>query len=256
MTARLAGRCILVTRPAAQAAPLAAKLRAEGAEPLLFPSIEIAPPSDRAALAAVLDRLSEFHWAVFISPTAVARANEEVMARGGWPENLRHAAVGSGSAKALAALGIRGAVAPAGQGDSEALAALPELAEVAGQSIVIFRGEGGREVLRRELEARGAQVEYAQVYRRVRPTADAAPLVARWAAGAVHAVSITSREGLENLVAMLGEPGVAWLRSAPVFVPHPRIEQAARACGISKTILVASGDDALIEALVSFFATV
>ncbi len=256
MTGRLAGRAILITRPAAQAEGLAAKIRLEAGEPIVFPSIEIAPPADEISLSAVLGRLHEFELSVFISPTAVACGSKRVAAIGGWPSAMRFAAVGAGSAKALAAVGISGVIAPAGRGDSEALAALPEMAQVRGRSILIFRGEGGREDLKRTLESRGAKVEYAEVYRRVRPDADPAPLLERWARSSLHAVSVTSAEGLENLFAMLGEQGAAYLRATPMFVPHPRIEQAARRHGIATTVLVEPGDDAFIEALASFFATV
>ena len=48
----LAGRRILVTRPAAQAAPLAAAIAAEGGEARCFPLIDIAPATDPEPLAA------------------------------------------------------------------------------------------------------------------------------------------------------------------------------------------------------------
>ena len=256
MTGRLAGRSILITRPAGQAERLAARILAAGGEAILYSAIEIAPPANPRSLESILDRLERFQIAIFISPTAVAKGHAAVVARRAWPGALRLAAVGEGTAAALAALGFQVVVAPAGRGDSEALAALPELADVRGKSIVIFRGEGGRETLRRELEARGASVEYAECYRRVRPTADPTALIARWAQAGIDAVFITSTEGLENLVAILGEKGAAHLRATPAFVPHPRVAEAARKFGIGKTLVVSPGDDALVEALASFFATV
>jgi len=62
--------------------------------------------------------------------------------------------------------------------DSDGLLALPQFVEVAGKSVVIFRGAGGRDVLRDALLARGARV-VAQVdcYRRARPTASPAGLI-------------------------------------------------------------------------------
>lgn len=256
MTGRLAGRFILITRPAGQAEGLAARVLAAGGEAIPYPAIEIAPTANPRALASILDRLDRFQIAIFISPTAAAKGHAAVVARRAWPAGIRLAGVGEGTAAALAGLGFQGVIAPAGRGDSEALAALPDFSDLRGKSIVIFRGEGGRETLRRELEARGASVEYAECYRRIRPTADPAALIARWARSGVHAVSITSTEGLANLIAILGEEGAAHLRATPVFVPHPRIAEAARKFGVKKTVLVDPGDDALVEALASFFATV
>src|SRR5258705_526363 len=82
----------------------------------------------------------------------------------------------------------------------------------------------------RTLTERGAQVEYAECYRRVRPQADAAPLLAEWQRGAVDAVTVFSVAALENLVAMLGA-GARRLEATPVFVPHPRVAEAARRHG-------------------------
>lgn len=256
MRGGLEGRSILVTRPVGQAQGLADRIRAGGGEALLFPAIEIAPPADRGALDSLIDRLDRFQLAVFISPTAVGRGHAAVVERRKWPAALRIAAVGASTASALRTLGFTDVIVPAGRGDSEALAAMPELARIRGMSIVIFRGEGGREGLRSALEQRGASVEYAECYRRVRPATSAAALIVDWAAGRVHAVSITSTEGLENLAAMLGAEGLAHLRATPVFVPHPRVAEAARRLGIGKTVLVDQGDEALVNALESFFATV
>src|SRR5207237_459615 len=72
--------------------------------------------------------------------------------------------------------------------DSEAVLAAPELQQVAGKRVLIIRGDDGRPVLGESLTARGAKVEYAECYRRVRPNVDATPLLAAWRRGEVHGV--------------------------------------------------------------------
>ena len=148
MIGALAGRAVLVTRPAGMSTQLVALLRSEGCEAVLLPAIEILAADDTAKLDAAIDRLEGFDIAIFISPTAVAKANAAVRARRDWPARLRYAAVGGGTAAALRRIGVADVMAPQGRGDSEALAALPELADVSGRRIVIFRGQGGREGLR------------------------------------------------------------------------------------------------------------
>ncbi len=256
MTSALAGRAVLVTRPEGLAERLASLLRAEGGEAVLFPAIEILPPEQPARLAEVVGRLQAFDIAIFISPTAVAQADAAVRASRAWPLPLRCAAVGGGTAQALRAAGFTDIIAPQGRGDSEALAALPELAQVRGKRIVIFRGQGGRETLREILEARGAEVAYAECYRRAVPRAEVAPLIERWQRGGVHAVSITSVEGLKNLLALLGPAGAPLLCATPVFVPHPRVGEAARALGIERVTVTGTSDEALVEAIAAFFAKV
>jgi uroporphyrinogen-III synthase len=251
----LSGRGILITRPREHALALASLVRAAGGDPVLFPTLEILPPDDPAAVAGVIARLSSFQLAIFVSPTAAARGCAMASAAA-WPAGLRVAAVGAATAKTLERLGYRDVISPPGEADSEALATLPELHKLRDRRVVIFRGQGGREWLREELEARGASVEYAECYRRARPAADAGGLLARWQRGGIEAVSITSAEGLENLVAMLGPTGKGYLCATPVFVPHPRIAAAARELGVRLVLVTGSGDDQAVGEMSAFFSRV
>ncbi len=252
----LAGRGILVTRPRAQAEALARLIREAGGEPLVFPAIEIRDLPDLGPILAKIDRLEEFDLAIFISPNAVHKALNLVQARRArrpWPSRLRVAAVGRGSRRELEQQGFAEVIAPAAHADSEALLALPELNAVAGKRIVIFRGDGGRELLGDTLAARGARVEYAECYRRARPAADSAPLLTAWARGAVHAVTVSSGEGLANLFDMLGKLGQQWLRATPLFVPHPRVAESAVRLGVREVLVAGASDAELVARLVAYF---
>ena len=55
----ITSRPVVVTRPTAQAQPLAQQVAAIGREVVLFPLLCIAPLSDVSALQAVLARLSD-----------------------------------------------------------------------------------------------------------------------------------------------------------------------------------------------------
>jgi uroporphyrinogen-III synthase len=256
MTGALSGRGIVVTRPREHAPALAERIRAAGGVPILFPTIEILPPENEDAVSGVISRLEGFQLAIFVSPTAAAQGYVAVSGRRAWPEHLAVAAVGAGTAKALADRGFRDVISPAEEADSEALAALAALQELRGRAVVIFRGQGGRDWLRGELETRGARVEYAECYRRARPQADARGLLARWQTGGVEAVSITSAEGLANLFAMLGPTGERYLRATPVFVPHSRIELAARKRDVRDIIVTGRGDERTVAGMAAFFAGV
>lgn len=250
----LAGRGIVVTRPREQAAGLAARLEAAGARAILFPAVEIADAGDLGAARRIIGRLAQFDLAAFVSPTAVSRAFALI---GAWPPGLRAAAVGQGSARALERHGVRNIVVPAAGADSEALLATPELAEVRGKRIAVFRGEGGRELLGETLEARGALVEYAEVYRRVRPAADARPLLEAWSRHSVDAVTITSAAGLRNLFELLreagGEAGTAALRSTPLFAGHERVAAEARRLGVGEVQVAGTSDEEMLARLVAYF---
>lgn len=253
-TSPLAGRGIVVTRPALQAAPLAEMIRSAGGKPILFPVLEILDTADLAPLIDAVDRLDSFELAIFISPNAVLRAMNQIVARRTWPAELRAAAVGKGSVKELKRFGITGVLVPTRSFDSEGLLALPELQQIDGWRVVIFRGDGGRELLGDTLAGRGASVEYVECYRRARPRADASPLLRAWARNEVDAVAVTSSEGLRNLFEMLGKLGQSWLRRTPLLVPHPRIALAARELGCRNVVETAPGDEGLMAALQQLFA--
>ncbi|WP_153145269.1 uroporphyrinogen-III synthase [Dechloromonas sp. H13] len=247
----LAGKTIVVTRPRAQAAPLAEGIAALGGEPLIFPLLEIAAAADPQPLAAAVARLADYALAVFISPNAVDYSLPAILARGAWPAGLLPAAVGQGTVQALAAHGVAGCIAPSERFDSEALLALPELAgeRVAGRRVAIFRGDGGRELLADTLRERGAEVDCIACYRRSGPPGGVAPLLAAWRAGRLDALTVSSSEGLRHLVDLLDAEGRAWLQKTPVFVPHARIAENARALGLSNIILTAGADAGILAGL-------
>jgi len=244
----LSGKRILITRPAGQAEKLAQLVREAGGEPLSIPAIEILPLEDAAPFHALARRLESFGLAIFVSRNAVRRALELLGGRA-WPAGLRVATVGQGSKEELQQRGFAQVIAPAAQSDSEALLAMPELAAMRGRSVVIFRGDTGRQLLGEELEKRGASVEYAACYRRVRPAGG--DLAAAWQCG-VDAVTLSSAEGLQNLIEMLGAGATAKLAATALFVPHARVAREAERRGL-RALIAGPRDAQMAAALVAYF---
>lgn len=253
----LAGIGILVTRPAHQADKLCSLIEAVGGHALRFPVLEILEPRDLDALNDVISRLDEFDIAIFISPNAVNKAMNRILARGPLPPRLRLAAIGKASARELERFGTPAHIYPSHRFDSEALLELDEMKQVAGQRIVIFRGDGGRELLGDTLRARGAHVEYAEAYRRGRPDADVNKLMHHWARGELDVIVVTSNEGLRNLFDMVGKLGQTWLCKTTLVVVSERMVQLARELGFKQPPVVAreASDDALVEALIAWQET-
>lgn len=251
----LLGRTIVVTRPAAQSVALAAAIEAQGATTFLFPLLEISPLQDVAPLEDIARRLDEFDFACFVSPNAVDHALAVVLRRRGWPAQLPAVTVGTSSEAALARNGIKRVIAPRERFDSEALLALPALAadQVAGRRAVIFRGDGGRELLGDTLAERGATVEYVACYRRSRPIADARDLVDLARSGRLDAVTLTSSESVGNLIDMLGTDAAEVLARTTLFVPHARIGERARELGAPNVVLTGPADAGLLVGLLSHF---
>jgi uncharacterized protein HemX/uroporphyrinogen-III synthase len=227
-----------VTRPAGQAAHLAALVEEAGGRPILFPAIDIEPLRDQP-----LPLLENFDLVVFVSPTAAQCALERM----GEPR-VPVAAIGAGTRRELEARGLHGVLVPQAGSDSEALLALPQMQDVGGKRILIVRGEGGRELLGDTFAARGAQVQYFECYRRVRPRGDAAALIKAWDRGEIDAVTLSSTEGLENLLEIAG---VERLARTPLFVSHPRIAERAR--HIREVSVGGPGDEEMLGALMAYF---
>lgn len=244
----LAGLKIAVTRPRDQAVQLVRRIEQAGGIPLLFPLLDIASASDQSALREQISRLARFDLAVFVSPNAVQYGMAAIHAAGGLPPGLRVATVGQGSAKALREMGVTDVIAPAERFDSEGLLALPELQNVAGWQVLIFRGDGGRELLGDTLRARGATVEYAACYRRSKPQRDIAELLDAMP----DALTVTSSEALEYLWQMPGDARRDRLCGIPLFVPHRRIAELAQRQGWGEVRLTDAGDDGLISALTAW----
>jgi len=106
----LKGRTILVTRPEREAESLGEMLRAQGAETIEAPAIEILPPEDTAQLdRAIRDAVGgEFEWVVFTSPRAVEAVVARLVVLGleiTIPTSV--AAVGEKTATTLRDLGMR-----------------------------------------------------------------------------------------------------------------------------------------------------
>ena len=234
----LAGLSVLVTRPLPQGAALGASIAAFGGDPIVFPSIAIEP------LAAASPESHEL--VVFVSVHAVEHGARLIQKT----SSMRIAAIGKATAAALAAANLPPDIVPVASETSEGLLDHEALQATAMQSVLIVRGEGGRETLRESFVARGSTVSTLEVYRRVAPvvtTAAVDALESRWSDPGIDVVTATSVETYLKLDALLSDRGKALLRRTTLLAPSERIVTAARAQGFDGEGLVSGGaDDASI----------
>jgi len=246
----LAGRRILVTRPAAQADNLCALLTAAGATALRFPVLEIVPLPNNPDLAHASAHLAQAALAIFVSKNAVEHSLPSLLAQQTWPAHVLRAAVGLATAASLAAHGLPAQLCPDQDFNSEGLLALPALSATAlrGQQVLIFRGTSGRDLLADSLRLRGATVQLVPVYQRRLPLVDWTQHP--WAdSGGLDAVIVTSGESAANLLQLL--PNAAWLKQIPWILISARLTAPVRALGVTAPLHIAPrADDAgLLSAL-------
>lgn len=250
-------RPVIITRPLAQARPLAHRVREIGRSPVVFPLLDIQPLPDQTQLRAELNNLRRYALAAFVSPNAIDAAFSILPA---WPQEVAIAVVGEGSRQALAAHGVTDANATihrpldTERTDSQTLLEVLDLEALRGKRVLIVRGETGRELLADALRAHGVEVTALPAYRRSAPVLDAAGR--RQLLELLDAQGdwiITSSEALRILMQMVrdavDEHAVAKLQQQHLIVPHVRIAETAHSLGFSRVTQTASGDEALLAAL-------
>lgn len=240
---------ILVTRPSHQSEHLCQLIEAEGGLPIRLPVIEIVEIDDKSALLDCRARINELDIAIFISVNAVEKSLPIILGqaqKNHFPPTIQLIAIGKRTTETLQAWGLT-ALCPPPPFNSEALIKMPQMQteSLQGKNIVIFRGEGGRELLAETLRQRGATVNYINTYRRRQPSTPA------WLSNTpIDIITATSVEGLRNLFAMLdGQP---WLYHTPLVVISERVEKEAKQLGVQAPILTAptASDEGLLTALI------
>jgi len=252
----LGGRGVLVTRPAAQARELCRLIEEVGGRPIEFPTVEIRPARDPDAARRLLSAPRDL--VIFISRNALNHAlalssgdgasiGRDAAVAGQSRPQL--AAVGRATASAMEQAGLAPDLVPDAGFDSESLLVLPALTQVAGKRVLIVRGEGGRALLGETLTERGAEVVYAEVYRRAAPETDAAALLGDWQQS-LSFITATSDEVLNNLLAMVPIAAHRWLRGLPLAVLGDRNAATAMELGFRVVAVASEASDAgLCDAL-------
>lgn len=208
----LDGLRVVVCRPLEQAADLAERLAAAGAEPVSAPVIAVTDsPDGGSALRSALAGLRAGDWLVVTSPNGATRVGEALAegVGGGQLEpvgEVRVAAIGPGTARAAAEAGLPVDLVPersVAEGLVEAFGA--PLASGGSGRVVLARAEVARAALPDGLRAAGWDVEDVAAYRTVTRelTAEQRSRVA-----AADGVVFTSSSTVDRLVDAVGTDAV------------------------------------------------
>ncbi|HEY1948441.1 MAG TPA: uroporphyrinogen-III synthase [Bryobacteraceae bacterium] len=228
MRLTLAGTSIVVTRAVHQAEELAEPLRALGADVILLPVIEIAPPADSAPLQDAAARAREYDWIVFTSANAVAAFAAELQ-EPLYPRRTRVATMGAATHDAAEQYGFEVSLTP-DKFVAESLVAAFGAENLEGRRVLIPSAAVTRDVVPRELRRRGAVVDVVEAYRNVIPAAAPARAKVIFQEPFPTWVTFASSSAVDHLVAL---SGVEILQEVKIASIGPVTSETVRKHGLS-----------------------
>jgi uroporphyrinogen III methyltransferase / synthase len=242
----LFGLRVVVTRARAQASGMAATLTALGADVLELPAIRVVPRVDSAEVRDAIGAIHSYALICLTSPNGVRLLFEALVATGLDARALANAtvaAIGPGTAAALAERGIRADVVPE-RSIAEALVESLAGVDVTDRPVLVARAAEARDLLPDALRERGAKVDVVALYGIVAEEPDP-PAVE--AARSADYVTLTSSSTVRNFVAAVGDSLPERARVASI---GPVTSEAARAAGLDVAVEAKRHDpEGLVEAL-------
>ncbi len=248
----LAGRRVLVTRPASADDPLVAALVAAGAEPVCVPTVRVEavaadPEPDDARRVAGCDDL------LFTSRNAVRFLRERLARSGIDPATLdaRVWCVGEATAEAARTSGFPRPRVPHARYQAAALLdAIRAEGPLRGRRFLFARGLRAGNTLPAGLREDGAIVDEWVLYRTVPENFDAPALAARLVRGELDALTFTSPSAVKAFAAGLGAEALEAARRSTVAAIGSVTAEALRAVGlVAHAVPERAGMGALVEAL-------
>lgn len=256
---------IIVTRPTGQARRLIELMQA--ATQAIYPSVQIislplltiVPKNDSELLTKLRNALQQATLIIFVSPNAIEctmRAIDD--SNSSWDQLLaakaRIGVVGQSSQEALIRHGVdqKSILVPAqDESDSDGLWKVlhATIHDWSTESVLIIKGEGGRETLMERLGTVGATVELVSIYSRI-PLDPASPLWQSYAeTQPQHTLwTLTSSEAVRHL----GERCKALNRNPKIMIEnshalcsHSNIANAARQIGFTNILVCEPRDESI-----------
>lgn len=227
---------MLVTRPAHQSAAFVQLLRDAGAQPILAPTIALAPPDDPAAAERAVAKAASYAWIVFTSANGVRSFFDHMQARREDARGLgkaRVAAIGIKTAGALLERCVYADLVPQSY-VAEDLAQALTSASKPHDRVLLYRAQDARDVLPQRLRKAGRRVDVVAAYRTIFPEdPHFADKVAQ-----CDVLTFTSASTVRGFVHNLHGPAAAAeiARGKVVACIGPITAEEGRRCGLDVTI--------------------
>jgi len=235
---------VLVTRPKQQADNLCELIENLGGTAICFPVIEINKSENQQLAKKILEDIEQYDIGIFISRNAVEWTLKLLENKTSALEHLSLISIGPATTLALNSA-LSGTVIANSGTNSESLLENEALSTnaVRGRKVIIFRGQGGRELLATTLRKRGAKVDFAEVYRRDCPQYDSDFINKIWALNVPDVVIVTSNNGLENLFSLVNSEQRNLLLSKQLVVMGRRMFEFSAGFGFARTPIFTEEND-------------
>jgi len=208
----------LITRPENKNESLVKSLESDGFEAFSFPLLNL---QSLEVSASHLSPLIDADKLIFISQDAVkslAALSPEIS------PNTTFFAVGDKTAQTISELFNKKAIVPKQQ-DSEGLLALKQLQQVDSQSIVLAKGKGGRPLIAKTLNKRGARLNAINLYQREKIDGKVSDWFQKWQHQKIDSIVLTSNAAVDAIFNDLTVKGIDWLQTCQFYVVSDRTAQ-------------------------------
>jgi hydroxymethylbilane synthase len=201
----LHSRAVIDTRPELGAAERE-EIESEGFRVLHVPAIAIRSAGANGEIERARSRVGEYDWVVLTSKRGVSALLDGMQSP---PSNVRWAAVGATTAKALRDRGVRvDAVPPSARGDAIP-DAMAKLGTLRGSRVLLARADAADEQLPQKLITMGAHVDTLVAYRTITaPATSRRALLDALADGDVEAILFSSGSAVRGTVELAGKEAV------------------------------------------------
>lgn len=251
---KLENKKIVITRPRKQAASFAQLLLTQGAQPIMLPTIEIAPPQNLQALDNALKNLSAYDWLILTSVNGVEAVWDHlaVLEIDRIPDRIKVAAIGPKTAQALVQRGCTPDFVPQEFILEEIV---PGLGLIEGKKILLARAELARSILPEMIRSSGGQVEDLVAYRTLPVIPDPTGIAAL--RKGVDVVTFTSPSTIDNFSLLAESAGLSItnLHGNPAFayigpITAQKAQEFGLACDITAKDYTVEG---LVAAILEYF---
>jgi uroporphyrinogen III methyltransferase / synthase len=236
----LKGKHILITRPAEQAKGFIEALKAQGAEPISFPTIRIIPPRGWSKVDNAIENLTTYGTLIFTSVNGVKFFFQRLKEKGKNAvslKKLKMVAIGPKTAAAIKQFHLRVDVVPK-KFQAESVIESLEKEGITGKRFLLPRAEKARDVLPKEITKRGGHIDVVTVYRTGTGEGNIQEVRELFRKRLVDVITFTSSSTVKNFVEILADKNIStMIKGAVVASIGPITADTAASLGITTDIM-------------------